>query len=112
MGNAIAVDSAGNNYVAGRYSGTVDFDPTHTNPAAILTSTPADPDQSPEDAFVAKYDTAGNFVWVVSLGGGGDDDAKGVAVDAAGNVSVTGYFANTAAFGAFSEHRSAVGTRS
>lgn len=42
------------------------------------------------DAFVAKYDTNGNKVWVRQLGTAGTDSSSGVAADPAGNVYVAG----------------------
>lgn len=43
------------------------------------------------DAFVRKYDSAGNEVWTRQFGTAGFDSGVGVAVDANGNVVVTGY---------------------
>jgi len=48
---------------------------------------------------VAKYDTGGNMLWVRQAGGIGDDRGNGIAVDPAGNVSITGQFMGTSAFG-------------
>ncbi len=42
------------------------------------------------DFFVAKYDTAGNAMWVRPFGGPGNDMATGVAIDLSGNVYVAG----------------------
>lgn len=46
------------------------------------------------DAFVTKYDPAGNLVYSTYLGGAGNDGAMGIAVDAAGNAYVTGFTAS------------------
>lgn len=43
------------------------------------------------DAFVAKLDTDGQLTASTYLGGSGEDVASGVALDAVGNVYVTGY---------------------
>ena len=43
------------------------------------------------DAWIAKYDSQGNQQWVQQLGSTAQDEARSVAVDAAGNVYVTGY---------------------
>src|SRR5688572_7725563 len=51
---AVSVDSAGNTYLAGMYNSTVDFDPTHTNPAAVLTSQVVN-GVTLQDGFIAKY---------------------------------------------------------
>ena len=63
IGTGIAVDSSGNVYVTGFYSGTVNFNP---GPGAYdLTSAGGD------DAFVVKLNSAGNFLWANSMGGSG-----------------------------------------
>ncbi len=80
---ALAVDAAGNAYVAG-YTESLDF--------------PADPAQrrAGTEAFVAKIDAAGGtLVYSTYLGGSGSDGATGIAVDASGAAYVTGYTAST-----------------
>ena len=42
------------------------------------------------DAFVARYDAAGNLLWVRQFGSAGSDQANGVAADASG-VYVVGW---------------------
>lgn len=85
---ALATDSAGNSYIAGRFQGTVNFDGTHS-----LTSTPASGSSGFSNAFVAKYSPTGTLDWVDQLGSGGNSDtyALGIAVDSSGNVYTTGY---------------------
>jgi autotransporter-associated beta strand protein len=91
QGDAIAVDSSGNVYVTGSFSGTADFE---TSPATYdLTST------GYTDAFVAKYSPLGALVWAENFGGQYDYDyGLGIAVDSSNNVYVTGYFSGTATF--------------
>lgn len=43
-----------------------------------------------DDGFVAKLDPDGNHLWSLKIGGPSTDSARGVAVDQAGNVFVTG----------------------
>lgn len=43
------------------------------------------------DAWVAKYDSDGNQLWLEQFGTAGDDAALGVAVDDLGNYYLTGY---------------------
>ncbi|HEY3929648.1 MAG TPA: SBBP repeat-containing protein [Candidatus Koribacter sp.] len=82
VGNAIAVDSAGNAYVAGLAAST-NF-PTTGNAEQPAT-------KGNDDAFVAKLNPDGTaFVYSTYLGGGGQDIAWGVAVDSAGEAYVTG----------------------
>jgi hypothetical protein len=52
------------------------------------------------DIFVAKLDSKGDGVWAVHFGGAGDERDPRVAVDAAGDVYVTGTFTGQIAFGA------------
>lgn len=87
VAQCIAVDAAGNQYVAGRFSGSVDLDP---GPATSLLS-----DASfSGNAFVAKYDGRGGLVWCRGLGGSGLDQVYDLAVDADGHVTVVGMFEN------------------
>lgn len=80
-GNAVAVDPAGNAYVAGD---------TFSSDFPVLS-----PFQSSgrgrQEAFVSKLNATGSaLVWSTYLGGYGDDRATAAALDAAANVYVTG----------------------
>lgn len=80
-GNAIATDGSGNIYVTGRFQGATNFGGTTLTPFGI-------------DIFVAKYNSAGTLQWVRQAGGAGAFNyGYGIAVDASGNVYVTGYIA-------------------
>ncbi len=85
-----AIDEMGNSYVIGDFNGTVDFDPGSAT--ANLTSAGSG------DVFVAKLDAGGNLVWARRMGGSGPDSGRAIAVDAAGNTYLTGYFRGTADF--------------
>jgi hypothetical protein len=50
--------------------------------------------------FVIKYDRDGRVLWRRIVGSGTSSAATGVAVDASGNVVITGYFGNSITFGA------------
>lgn len=89
-GMDITTDTAGNVYVTGYFTGTADFDPGPDT--ANITSSGG------YDIFVCKLDADGNYVWARNLGGVGTDYGRGVAVDASGNVYVTGQFSGMADF--------------
>ena len=81
VGHAIAVDSAGNAYVAG-----------WTNSTNFTTVSPSQgTNGGGYDAFFAKLNASGSaLVYSTCLGGSGDDYGYGIAVDRFGNAHVTG----------------------
>jgi len=80
IGNGIAVDAAGNAYVAG-----------DTNSANFPVASPSQIFGGGYDAFVTKFNAAGNaLVYSTYIGGSSGDQGRGIAVDAAGNAYVTG----------------------
>ncbi len=87
--SVFTTDNAHNIYNAGAFYGTVDFDPG----AGVfnLTST-GSVQQQQADIFIAKYDSAGNFIWAKSMGGDGYEAAHNICVDNVGNVYVIGEF--------------------
>ena len=87
LGEGIAVDSKGNNYVSGSFQGRTTFGNT------TLTS------NGNSDIFVAKVDPTGKFIWAQSAGGTLSDSGAGIAVDSVGNIYMTGAFQGTVAFG-------------
>jgi hypothetical protein len=50
------------------------------------------------DIFIAKYDTAGNYIWARKIGGTGIDVGYDITLDTLGNIYVTGIFQGTADF--------------
>ncbi|MFZ4631818.1 MAG: SBBP repeat-containing protein [Patescibacteria group bacterium] len=82
-GYSITVDSLGNVYTAGYFSGTGDFDPGEE--VYNLTS-------ASDDIFISKLDSNGNFVWAKKMGGTSDDRGNSITVDSLGNIYTTGYF--------------------
>lgn len=90
VANAIVIDAIGNTYITGRYGGTVDFDPGLS--VANLTNVGSG------DVFFAKFDASGNYVFAKSIGGAGSDNVTAIAVDACGNIFITGHFSGTADF--------------
>ena len=81
----IAVDGAGNAYVTGWTSSTETTFPVLVGPR--LTYNGGD-----FDAFIAKVNPAGTaLVYAGYIGGNGNDQGAGIAVDSGGNAYVTGY---------------------
>jgi uncharacterized repeat protein (TIGR01451 family) len=89
QGYGIAVDAAGNAYVAGM-----------TNSNAFPTVNASQPASGGgTDAFALKISAAGSsLVYSTYLGGSGSDLASGIAVDSAGILYVTGRTSTTAGF--------------
>jgi hypothetical protein len=56
----IVTDAQKNSYVVGNIDDTIDFDPG----AGIANLSPPHDDPNISSAFVAKYDSSGNFIWV------------------------------------------------
>ncbi len=85
----IALDTAGNVYVAGYFRGTSNFNPEGSTDTFTAWGT---------DVFIAKFSTNGDYQWAKRLGGNSTDQGWDVGVDVSGNVYVTGYFSGTANF--------------
>jgi hypothetical protein len=84
-GFGIAVDGAGNIYVAG-YTGSTNFP---TTPGAYQTA-----NAGGNDAYIAKFDSTGNLVYSTYIGGIGADSGRNTAVDSTGNIYISGYTAS------------------
>ena len=82
----LATDVSGNSYVAGYFSGSALFGNYKVNSVGY------------SDIFIAKYDAAGNLVWIKTGGGAYQDEAFAVGTDVAGNCYITGYFTGNASF--------------
>ena len=88
-GRGIAVDSTGNAYVTGVTGSTEATFPVTVGPD--LTFNGGD-----EDAFVAKVNPMGTALdYAGYIGGSGDDEGWGIAVDATGHAYVTGQTEST-----------------
>ena len=86
-GLALAVDAANNIYVTGYFNGIVNFGGVNYASAGL------------EDVFLAKYNSIGVHQWSRRFGGAGSDAGRGLAVDGAGNLFMTGSFAGNVDFG-------------
>jgi uncharacterized repeat protein (TIGR01451 family) len=82
--NAIVLDSSNNAYITGSTAsdGISYSPPTNLGGASIGGGT---------DAFIAKLNSSGAKQWLGYLGGASDDVGNAIALDANGNIVVTGY---------------------
>jgi hypothetical protein len=80
----VGLDSLGDVYVIGDFTGTADFDPG----AGTLSMT----SNGYEDVFYWKLSNAGSVVWAKQVGGPATERAGGLFVDPTGNFYTTGYF--------------------
>ncbi len=87
IGTRVISDASGNTYITGWYTGSM------TMGSTSLTN------QGNNDIYLAKLDSTGAPVWAVSAGGAGDDRAYGLAIDANGDLYLTGLYSGTATFG-------------
>lgn len=89
---ALSVDSRGNVYATGYFSGTADFDPGPGSYPLISAGS---------DIYVAKLDSTGNFVWAKQIGEAVTDNSgfgKGLVLDASSNIYTTGSFGGSMDF--------------
>jgi hypothetical protein len=84
-GNAIAVDGGGNAYITGQCEDAFVS-------AAVYPTVFKNTVTGPTDAFIAKLDPTGaTFLYKTYVGGGGGDEATGIALDSANNAYITGW---------------------
>lgn len=86
--NGVGVDTSGNVYLTGTFSGTTTFFNADTSSGGSLVS------EGSSDAFVVKYSPVGVVVWATKIGGTGAEFGTGVGVDALGNVYAVGSYAS------------------
>lgn len=84
IGLAVKVDNAGNPLISGYFSGSSTFGAL----APVISL-------GFGDLFVAKYDASGNATWVTRAGGVGQDEARGLGLDAQNNVYIAGIYSDT-----------------
>lgn len=89
-GTGLALDKQNNIYIGGNFSNYIDLDPGAGTFSLNSTVT--------NDAFVAKYDSMGNFIWGAQFSGPMNKSINGLCLDSAGNVCTAGTFDNTVDF--------------
>ena len=87
-GRSIYADAVGNIYTAGVFSNSIDFDPG--SGTYYLTPTPVY--FGPNDIYVAKYTSTGNFVWARNFGSSFSETCGAITVDMSENIYITGSF--------------------
>ena len=86
-GNAVAVDAAGNVVVTGQFGNWINFGAGYIQ------------HHGSNDIFIVKLTPSGTTIWGKTFGGSSDDFGAGVAVDASGNVVITGGSSGIVDFG-------------
>src|ERR1039458_7610685 len=90
-GYGIAADAAGNAYITGLFG----------NHSPIIFGTDTLLNSGGSDIFTVKYNSSGTVVWAKSAGGTGNEVPGGIAIDAGGNVYITGAFSSSMMFFAY-----------
>lgn len=85
--NEIKLDSNNNVYVAGSFSGSVDFDFSTGVQDLVSTGSSAF-----DDIFILKLDNDLNYSWVGKMGSNVNDSALGMVIDNNDNIYTTGYY--------------------
>lgn len=93
-GNTVAINDsalgATGLYVTGSFNGNVNVHGANTLQVTLASA-------GSRDAFVARYDLAGNLIWARGLGGTGDDRGEAIGLDRGGNnIAFGGEFQGTA----------------
>lgn len=86
-GTDVALDGAGNSYVTGYFNVYSSFGSIRINSSGN------------NDAFIAKYDTGGNVIWVKNIGGTGYDYGYSIKVSPLGSSYLVGAFQSNITIG-------------
>lgn len=88
---ATAADAAGNVFIAGTFSDTLDANPDASAVFNLVSAGDA-------DCYVVKLSASGQMLWALRFGGLKQDMIKSLHVDAWGNLLLTGTFEDTVDF--------------
>jgi hypothetical protein len=88
---AMSLDTSGNIFIAGYFSGTTDFDPSTTGTTSFTSN-------GFDDIFIGKLNASGDLIWAKKIGGLGYDYAGGLVLDSSQNFYITGRFSGTVDF--------------
>ncbi|HEY3324961.1 MAG TPA: PKD domain-containing protein [Planctomycetota bacterium] len=83
QGQLVALDTSGNRYVVGNFSGVRDFNPGAGADVKLSLG-------STQDVFVTRFNADGSYAWTQTFGGSGTDSGWGIATDGT-SVYATGY---------------------
>ncbi|MFA6151494.1 MAG: T9SS type A sorting domain-containing protein [Chitinophagaceae bacterium] len=84
-GSYLTTDTASNIYTIGDFDATTDFDLG----SGVFNFSPKG---SVRNAYIAKYDSAANFIWVRNFGGTAAANSQSIAVNPIGDVFIAGEF--------------------
>jgi hypothetical protein len=82
----VAFDKLGHYYIMGVFDG---------HKLHFYNQTFTNAEYNALDIFIAKFDTAHNFIWAKHVGGPGETTPTGMAVDSIGNCYITGWYNGT-----------------
>ena len=83
--SSLVVDANGNTYITGSYTSSyINF-----GTISLLNNF-----AGTSDIFLVKIDPSGTVLWAKTFGGADGDQGNGLAIDASGNVILTGWFAS------------------
>jgi len=87
---SMCLDTAGNAYITGSFSDSVDFDP---GPGRYELGAVGD-----QDIFILKLNASGQFLWAKSFGNTFNDRGNSIETDQPGDLYIAGYFQSSVDF--------------
>lgn len=86
----LAVDTNNIIYLGGRFTGTVDFDPSGAVDSKVSNGS--------DDIYITKYNASGTYISTKTIGGINSERLGSLAVDSSNNLFITGTFQATVDF--------------